>query len=174
MVHLVTRRFLLGFFTVAFCATSCFVPFVSAQSSLNSDHLVTNATQSPIEGVGHDYNHDLSETVNPQNGQVSIRIAGPNPHERGPNLPHCAYMYDTSGREAMVWLPELEQCEQNPPGVGNVMCDAFVVGPSISGYALNQFNGGSGAPAPNPTILNTLLGISVNQAFTNPQIPGGV
>lgn len=150
--------------------------YLAAQGSLNPDFLVTNATQTPIEGVGHDYIHDLSETVNPQNGQVSIRIAGPAPHERGQNLPHYAYMYDTSGREAMRFSPELVQCEENPPGVGLVMCDAEVVGPGQSNYALNQFspNYVYGISAPNPTILNTMFSLPVNQAFTNPQIPPGV
>ena len=149
---------------------------LAAQGQLNPDVLVTNATQTPIEGVGHDYLHDMSETVNPQNGQVSIRIAGPSPHERGPNFPHYSYMYDTSGREALRWSPELVQCEQNPPGVGNIMCDAWVVGPGSSNYALNQFNPNSlnGISGPNPTILNSMYKVFVNQTFTNPQIPGGV
>ncbi|MFZ0867310.1 MAG: RHS repeat-associated core domain-containing protein [Candidatus Sulfotelmatobacter sp.] len=173
MVHLMIRRFLHG--SLVFCVTSFFVPLAAAQEgTINPDVLLTNATQTPVEGVGHDYIHDMSETVNPQNGQVSIRIAGPNPRERGPTFPHYAYMYDSSGREAMTWEPELVQCEQNPPGVGNVMCDAWVVGPGFSPYLLNQFNSGSGMLVPNPTILNTVIGSPVDQSFTNPQIPGGV
>ena len=35
---------------------------------------VTNATSTPIPGAGHDYIKMLSETVNPSNGSVSIRI----------------------------------------------------------------------------------------------------
>lgn len=111
MAHLMIRRFLLCSF--ASCVASFSVPLVAAQGSLNPDLLVTNATQTPIEGVGHDYIHDMSEIVNPQNGQVNIRIAGPSPHERGPNFPHYAYMYDTSEREAMVFSPTLENCEEN-------------------------------------------------------------
>src|SRR5690349_12464253 len=66
-----------------------------AQTTISGVAMVNNATQTPVEGVGHDYLHDLSETVNPQNGQVSIRIAGPDAHERGLNSPHFAFMYDT-------------------------------------------------------------------------------
>jgi RHS repeat-associated protein len=174
MVHLMIRRFLLGLFV--FSAIFCFVPLVLAQGSLNPDLLVTNATQTPIEGVGHSYLHDMSETVNPQNGQVSIRIAGPAPHERGPNFPHYAYMYDTSGREAMTWWPELVQCESPDPGYAPIVCDAWVPGPGFANYALNQFNFNAmnGISGPNPTILNSMLAFPANQTFTNPQIPGGV
>ena len=151
-------------------------PLVAQTSTINPDVLVTNATQTPIEGVGHDYIHDLSETVNPQNGQVSIRIAGPAPHERNPNFPHYAYMYDTSGREAMVFTPALINCDQNPSGVGNIMCDAVVNGPAQSNYALNQFslNAINGNIGPNPTLLNGMVGFPATQSYTNPQVPGSV
>jgi hypothetical protein len=150
---------------------------LAAQGTINPDFLVTNATQTPIEAVGHDYIHDLSETVNPQNGQVSIRIAGPSPHERGPNFPHYAYMYDTSGREAITFSPTLEQCEANPSGIGNTQCDAVIVGGGPSHYAFNQFNSNAlvyGVSAPNPTILNSMSGVPATQQFTNPQVPIGV
>jgi len=148
-----------------------------AQGSLNPDTLVTNATQTPIEGVGHDYVHDLSETVNPQNGQVSIRIAGPAPHERGPNLPHYAYMYDTSGREALSFAPVLNNCSVQNSGMGPILCMSSVVGHGFSGYAINQFGYNAlsyGISGPNPTLLNTLSAVNAAQSYKNPNVPAGV
>ena len=81
------------------------------EPSLSTSFTVNNATETPIEGVGHDYLHDLSETVNPQNGQVSIRIAGPTPHERGLHFPAYVYMYDTSGRFAMGGQISFSSCQ---------------------------------------------------------------
>jgi RHS repeat-associated protein len=57
---------------------------------------VTNATSTPIPGAGHDYIKMLSETVNPANGSVSIRIQVPVPPGRGITLPF-AFAYDSSG-----------------------------------------------------------------------------
>jgi RHS repeat-associated protein len=142
------------------------LPLVAQTSTITPDVLVTNATQTPIEGVGHDYIHDLSETVNPQNGQVSIRIAGPSPHERGPNLPHYAYLYDTSGRESMTFSPELVQCSSPDPGYAPAECDAVVTGPSPA-YGL-------GTPAPTPPLLNTIFQVFSSQSYTSPQVPGNV
>src|SRR5258708_2433629 len=40
-----------------------------------------------IAGAGHDYIHGLSETVNPANGSLSIKIALPTPKGRGISFP---------------------------------------------------------------------------------------
>jgi YD repeat-containing protein len=48
---------------------------------------VTDDTSTPIPGVGHDYIHLLSETVNPGNGSVSLRIQPPMPKGRGITVP---------------------------------------------------------------------------------------
>ena len=81
-----------------------------AQTTISTVTMVNNATQTPVEGVGHDYIHALNETVNPQNGQVSIRIAGPSAHERGLNSSRYAYMYDTSGPFAMGGQLSFNSC----------------------------------------------------------------
>jgi hypothetical protein len=52
----------------------------------------------PTFGAGHDYIQGLSETVNPADGSVSVRVAIPAPQERGLNLPLYAYIYDTNGQ----------------------------------------------------------------------------
>jgi len=57
---------------------------------------VTNSTSTPIPGAGHDYIKMLSETVNPANGSVSVRIQTPTPSGRGISLPF-AFAYDSNG-----------------------------------------------------------------------------
>src|SRR6267142_2035281 len=57
---------------------------------------VDNTTSTPIPGAGHDYIHLLSETVNPANGSVSLRIQVPMPKGRGITLPF-SFAYDSNG-----------------------------------------------------------------------------
>jgi hypothetical protein len=66
------------------------VPFASAQITGASG---AQATSMP--GVGHDYIKLLAETVNPSNGQVSIRIDVPTRGGRG-GIPY-AYLYNSAG-----------------------------------------------------------------------------
>jgi len=58
--------------------------------------VVNNKTSTPTWGVGHDYIQALSETVNPQNGSVSVRIAGPVPPARGITTPQFVFNYDSN------------------------------------------------------------------------------
>ncbi len=57
---------------------------------------VGDDTSTPIEGAGHNYIKSLSETVNPANGSVSLRIALPIPKGRGIMLPFTIN-YDSNG-----------------------------------------------------------------------------
>jgi RHS repeat-associated protein len=57
---------------------------------------VTNSTSTPTPGSGHDYIKMLSETVNPANGSVSLRIGTPVPHARALTLPF-GFAYDSNG-----------------------------------------------------------------------------
>jgi RHS repeat-associated protein len=57
---------------------------------------VTNSTSVPLPGVGHDYIGILSETVDPANGSVSLRIGVPIPPGRGVTTPF-SLAYDTQG-----------------------------------------------------------------------------
>jgi YD repeat-containing protein len=60
--------------------------FVVAQDPvLNS---VNNQTQTPIPGVGHDYQHLLGETINFSNGSVNFKISFPVPKGRGFTVPY--------------------------------------------------------------------------------------
>ena len=44
---------------------------------------VTDSTSTPVSGAGHDYIEMMSETVNPANGSLSVRIQVPVPKGRG-------------------------------------------------------------------------------------------
>jgi RHS repeat-associated protein len=62
---------------------------------------VTDDVSKPIEGAGHDYIHMLSETVNPSNGSVSLRIHLPVPKARGITVPF-AFSYDSNGVHHLI------------------------------------------------------------------------
>jgi len=57
---------------------------------------VGDDTSTPIEGAGHNYIKMLSETVNPANGSLSIRIQDPTAKARGITLPF-SFNYDSNG-----------------------------------------------------------------------------
>ena len=65
---------------------------------------VTNDQATPIPGVGHNYIQMLSETVNPSNGSVSLRIQTPAPPGRLLNIPF-GFDYDTSGVHHFTTTP---------------------------------------------------------------------
>jgi RHS repeat-associated protein len=58
-------------------------------------------TSTPIPGAGHDYIKMLSETVNPANGSLSIRIQTPTPPGRGITLPF-SFAYDSNGAQHLA------------------------------------------------------------------------
>ena len=57
---------------------------------------MSNDTSVPTPGLGHDYIKLLSETVNPANGAVSLRIQIPMPPGRGLSVPF-SFSYDSNG-----------------------------------------------------------------------------
>src|SRR5579862_6280115 len=63
---------------------------------------VSNDQATPIPGVGHDYVKMLSETVQPSNGQLSIRIDVPTRPGRGITLPF-AYLYNSAGVHHVIF-----------------------------------------------------------------------
>jgi len=76
-----------------------FLPFVFLAMGLFASaqiENVTDSTSTPIPGAGHDYIKTFSETVNPANGSVSIRIQTPTPSGRGISLPF-SFAYDSNG-----------------------------------------------------------------------------
>jgi len=48
---------------------------------------ITDFRSVPVRGSGHDYTNLLSETVNPTNGSVSVKINIPVPKSRGLTIP---------------------------------------------------------------------------------------
>ena len=85
MLPLVRRALLLLVFAFAFVSVS------EAQITNVTDDVAT-----PIPGAGHDYIRLLSETVNPANGSLSLRISVPLPKGRGITLPF-SFGYDSDG-----------------------------------------------------------------------------
>ncbi|HWZ99533.1 MAG TPA: RHS repeat-associated core domain-containing protein [Candidatus Dormibacteraeota bacterium] len=88
-------RFIRQFFMIAL-----FIPFTVSYSEAQITG-VTNDQATPIPGVGHDYVKMLSETVQPSNGQLSIRIDVPTRPGRGITVPF-AYIYNSAGLHHMV------------------------------------------------------------------------
>ena len=73
--------------------------FFALLASSSARAQLTNATgdvSTPIPGVGHDYIHGISETVNPANGSVSLKIDIPIPPGRGITIPF-SIQYNSSG-----------------------------------------------------------------------------
>jgi RHS repeat-associated protein len=67
--------------------------------SLTSQAQVTNVSDveaTPLPGAGHNYTGILNETVNPQNGSLSVRIEVPMPAGRKLTVPF-AFAYDSNG-----------------------------------------------------------------------------
>jgi RHS repeat-associated protein len=81
---------LAAFFVVITAAIAC-----EAQVGVN------NSTTTPIPGAGHDYIHFLSETVDPANGSVSVRINVPDVKGRQFSLPF-SFSYDSNGVQALA------------------------------------------------------------------------
>lgn len=61
---------------------------------------VTDQTSTPIPGAGHDYFHMLTETVNPANGSVSLRIRVPVPKGRELTVPF-SFAYDSDAASVL-------------------------------------------------------------------------
>jgi RHS repeat-associated protein len=80
---------------------SIFVCLLLAASAAHAQITgVSNDQATPVPGVGHDYIKMLSETVQPSNGQVSIRIDVPTRPSRA-TVPF-AYVYNSAGLHHVV------------------------------------------------------------------------
>ena len=86
---------------------------------------VTGTTQTPLLNSDHNYIQSLNEIVDPAMGSLSIRIAAPSPHERGPNLPKYAFIYDSASEPQNTITPEwnvptdaYSGMPDNPPALG--------------------------------------------------------
>src|SRR5271155_2824826 len=86
------RAFLPLVHFLVFASFALFLTRVAKCQILN----VGDDTSTPIEGAGHNYIKMLSETVNPANGSLSIRIQDPTAKARGITLPF-SFNYDSNG-----------------------------------------------------------------------------
>lgn len=75
------------------CLCLFLVPAATCSAQIPSE---TDVTSTPVPNAGHDYIHTLSETVNPANGSLSIRIGVPLPPSRGFTAPF-SFAYDSDG-----------------------------------------------------------------------------
>jgi YD repeat-containing protein len=85
---------LVAAFGLALCSTSIHAQTSSANPipQLNS---VSDLTQTPIPGAGHDYQQLFGETINNSNGSVSLKISFPMAKGRGISLPF-AWTYNSA------------------------------------------------------------------------------
>ncbi len=75
---------------------STFFTLLASSLTWGQINKIDDTTATPAQGVGHDYIKLLSETVNPANGSVSLRIQVPFPKGRGFTLPF-SFAYDSNG-----------------------------------------------------------------------------
>jgi RHS repeat-associated protein len=113
-----------------------FVPTSRAQLPI-----VTNTTSTPIPGAGHDYLNGPTETVNPSNGSLSIRVPVIVPPSRGFSLPF-SFAYDSNGVNYLAY---------NSGGYGS----QFWQTPSLSTLSNPWTEGGWSETL--PTISDVLL-----------------
>ena len=64
--------------------------------SHGQNYYVNGSTARPVPGTGHDYIQMLSETINPADGSLSIRINVPGPKGRGVT-PAFSFTYNSNG-----------------------------------------------------------------------------
>ncbi|WP_083808423.1 phage head spike fiber domain-containing protein [Granulicella tundricola] len=67
---------------------------ISASNLCAQSNPLVNEGSVPIPGVGHNYINGLSETVNPANGSLSLKVDLPTPKGRGISLPF-AFTYNS-------------------------------------------------------------------------------
>lgn len=143
---------------------ACFLCFTTVTASAQfSNGIIDDTNITPVPGTGHNYIHELAETVNPANGSLSIRIAAPAPHERGLNFPIWVFAFDSSGiyQLAPIYHPWPEVDGTYQPGLELVSVN-FVPGGggSAGGIIFNpptlQGEGGQvGSLSYTNTVLNT-------------------
>ncbi len=86
----------IGAFVPLVLSRAALITLIISSTAFGQISNVNNATSTPLPGAGHDYIQMLSETVNPANGSVSLRINVPIPPGRQLALPF-AFAYDSNG-----------------------------------------------------------------------------
>src|SRR5690348_9510091 len=81
--------------TVCWLIATLFWLILPAQSRAQTTNVTTDQA-TPTPGVGHDYLHMLTETVDPASGSLSVRIHVPVPKSLGLTMPF-SFAYDSNG-----------------------------------------------------------------------------
>jgi YD repeat-containing protein len=139
--------------------------------------VVDDTTSTPIPGVGHDYIHMLSETVNPANGSVSVRVQLPVPKGRGFTLPF-SIAYDSNSVNHLVpgyyprygtvnWAPNIGTMSQGGwsyvyPGAG-----AFLAQKIEGGYP-NYYTCNLVSSYLFRDVTGAIHGLNVDNAYPGP------
>jgi hypothetical protein len=95
---------------------------LSAQAQITQ---IDDSSSTPLPGAGHDYMHMLSETVNPANGSVSMRIQVPVPKGRGLTVPF-SFDYDTNGISSILAAPYGPGLPSNLPYAAGMTYSSFL------------------------------------------------
>lgn len=142
-------------------ACFCLLLFSKSYTRLNGQGMhVGNDTATPIPGVGHDYIQNLSETVNPANGTVNLKMAFPVPRGRGFTMPF-AFTYSSGAAQHVDF--NADTANQYGPGVMT-----FLQGPS---FRPGQTIGGGGWDDTFP-YLSRVVRASDQNNWTFPVGPG--
>ncbi len=96
----------------------------SAQNLSPQLDSVSNATQAPIAGAGHDYQHLLGETVNFSNGSVTLDINFPVPKGRGITMP-TKWSYNSASVNALGVEAGYEPVWDYPIALGGANIDGW-------------------------------------------------
>jgi YD repeat-containing protein len=130
---------------------------------------VDNTTSTPVEGVGHDYIHFLSETVVPSSGMVSLRIQLPTLKGRGMILPF-SIDYDSGSVNHLVsgYYPYGNALWS--PNVGTMIQGGWSYG--VPGTTLTQNDATellpTGSGSTTDPLLTTTCTIFSNYEFRDP------
>lgn len=134
--------------------------------------MTANITAVPSPGDGHDYLHDLDETVNPANGALSLHIEVHPPMERGFNFPIYAFMYDSDEEQTIAMTPGVIVCPSGNTnqggnfGYGQPMCVSIIAQPTL--YDTNEFNVVQGGSTSSVNIGPNTLAYQRQETFTYP------
>ena len=129
------------------------MPLETSAQAISMSGTVTGETAVPIPGVGHDYLHLLSETVDPSTGSVNINLAFPIPKSRSITLPFSlaystagVFRLENPGPAALALYPNCFEDNEPPVSFANI-CGGwnYTYPKQTLSYTSNQVNGADGA-----------------------------
>jgi hypothetical protein len=137
--------------------------------------IVTNTTSTPIPGAGHDYLNGPTETVNPANGSLSIRVPVILPPGRGFTLPF-SFAYDSNGVNYLgyspgqgygvdYWLTPSPTTLTNPWTEGGWSDTVPMVSKTLLAWTATLPPPGDAAPSANPLISSAPCSALIDFVF---------